>query len=58
MEKHYFLLWTAFFPYFYHKVIFYSAELFDPAVNFKFYLDIFIFLRINTNQTSKKQYVN
>ena len=57
MRKHYFLLWmkkTAFFPYFYHGIIFYSAELFDCAVNFKFYLNIFIFLNINTNQTSKE----
>ena len=61
MRKHYFLLWTketAFFPYFYHGIIFYSAELFDCAVNFKFYLNIFIFLNINTNQTSNEQYLN
>ena len=61
MRKHYFLLWTketAFFPYFYHGIIFYSAELFDCAVNFKFYLNIFIFLNINTNQISKGQYMN
>ena len=46
MRKHYFLLWTkeiAFFPYFYHWIIFYNAELFDCTVNFKFYLNIFIF---------------
>ena len=39
MKKHYFLLWAKetafFFPYFYHEIIFYSAELFDCAVNFK-----------------------
>ena len=61
MRKHYFLLCmkkTAFFPYFYHGVIFYSTELFDCAVNFKFYLNIFIFLNINTNQTSKEQYLS
>ena len=61
MRKHDFLLWTketAFFPNFYHGVIFYSAELFDCAVNFKFYLNIFILLNINTNQTSKEQYFN
>ena len=60
MKKH-FLLWTketAFFPYFYHKIIFYSAELFEFAFNFKFYWNIFIFLNINTNQTSKEQYLN
>ena len=48
MRKH-FLLWTketAFFGYFYNEIIFYSAELFDCAVNFKFYLNIFIFLNI------------
>ena len=52
MRKHYFLLWTketALFPYFYHGIIFYSAELFDYAVSFKFYLNIFMFLNINTN---------
>ena len=38
-----------FFPCLYHGIIFYSAELFDCAVNFKFYLNIFIFLNINTN---------
>ena len=39
MKKHYFLLWTketAFFPYFHHEIIFYSAELFDCAVNYIF----------------------
>ena len=39
MKKYYFPLWTketAFFTYFYHGVIFYSAELFDCAVNFNF----------------------
>ena len=57
--KHYFLLWmkeTAFFPCFYHGIIFSSAELFDCTVKFKFYLNIF--LNINTNQTSKEQYSN
>ena len=47
IRKHYFLLWTKeaeFFPYFYHGFIIYVAELFDCAVNFKFYLNIFIFL--------------
>ena len=60
MRKH-FLLWTketAFFPYFHHGIIFYSAELFDCAVNFKFYMNTFVFLNINTNQTSKQQYLN
>ena len=31
---------TTFFTYFYHGIIFHSAELFDCAVNFKFYLQI------------------
>ena len=46
MKKHSFLLWlreTALIPYFYHEIIFYSAELFDCAVIVKFYLNIFIF---------------
>ena len=49
MRKHFFVLWTkerAFLPYFYLGIIFYSAELFDSAVNFKFYLNIFIFLKV------------
>ena len=61
MKKHFFLLWTketVFFTYFYHGIIFNSTELFECAVNFKFYLSIFIFLNINTNQTSKEQYLN
>ena len=48
MRKQYFLLWkkeTAFFPFLYHGIIFYSAELLDCAINFKFYLNIFIFLQ-------------
>ena len=50
MEKHYFVLWTketAFFSFFFpHEITFYSAEIFDSAVNFKFDLNIFIFLNI------------
>ena len=49
---------AAFFPYFYHEIIFYSAELFDWTVNFKFYLNISTFLNLNTNQTTKDQYLN
>ena len=49
---------TASFPYFYYGNIFYRAELFDCAVNFEFYLNIFMFLNINANQTSKEQYLN
>ena len=57
MKKHYFLLRTkeaASFPYFHHDIFSASAEPFDCAVNFKFYLNVFIFLNINTNQTSKE----
>ena len=53
----YFLLCTketAFFPYFYHEIIFYSTERFDCAVNFKFYLNFFTFFNINKNQTLKE----
>ena len=61
MKKHYFLLWTketaTVFIYFYLEIIFCSGELFDYVVNFKFYLNIFIFLNLNTNQTSKEQYL-
>ena len=35
-----------------------SAELLDCAFSFKFYLNVFTFLNINTNQTSKEQYLN
>ena len=59
--QHYFLLWskeTVFFSYFYHEIIFSSAELFDCTVKFKFYLNILVFLNINTNHASKEQYLN
>ena len=47
------------FYLFYHEITFYSAELFDCAVNFKFYLNIFTFLSINVNQKrQKEQYFN
>ena len=49
---------AVFFPYFYHEIIFYSTELFDCAVNVKFYLNVFIILNVNTNQTSREQYLN
>ena len=32
-----------------YEINFYSAELFECAINFKFYLNIFIFLIINAN---------
>ena len=38
-----------FFLIFTNEIIFYSAELFVCAVNFKFYLNIFTFLNIKTN---------
>ena len=41
-----------------HFFLIFSAELFVCEVNFKFYLNIFIFLDINTNQTSEEQYLN
>ena len=44
MKKHYFLLWkkeTASFRYFYHEIIFYSAEVFDFSINSKFQWNIF-----------------
>ena len=47
-----------FFLTFTDEIIFYSVELFICGVNFKFYLNIFIFLNKNTNQTSKEQYLN
>ena len=46
------------FLIFTNEMFFYSAELFVCAVNFKFYLNIFIFLNRYTNQTSKEQYLN
>ena len=48
----------AFFPYFEHGIIFYRSELNGCEVNFKFYLNIFIFLNTNTNQTLKEVYLN
>ena len=56
MRKHCFLLWTketTFFSYFYLGIMFYCAELFDCAVNLRFYLNIFIFLNKNTNQNQR-----
>ena len=46
---------STFFPYFHYEIIFCCAELFGCAFNFKFCLNIFIFLKTNTNQTSKEQ---
>ena len=45
MKKHFLLCTkeTVFFPYFYHEITFYSAELFDSVVHFKFYLNISVF---------------
>ena len=47
-----------FFPYFHYEIIFCCAELFECILNFKFCWNIFIFLNINTNQTSKEQDLN
>ena len=33
------------------KLFFYSTDLFDCAANFKFNVNIFIILKVNTNQT-------
>ena len=49
---------NSIFSLFYLGIIVYSVELFDGAVNFKFYSNIFVILNINTNQTSKEQYLN
>ena len=38
------------------ELIFCYAELFECAFNFKFCWNIFIFLNINTNQTSKEKF--
>ena len=57
MKKHCFL-WAnkaSFFSYIYHEIIICSLKPFDCAVNFKFCLKIFIFLKIDTNQTFKEQ---
>ena len=48
----------CFFCFFYHEIIFYSTELSECTINFKLYLNIFIFLNISTNQTSKEEYLN
>ena len=48
---------NVFFPLFFHyEIIFCCAELFECAFNFKFCWNIFIFLNINTNQTSKERF--
>ena len=44
------------FPYFHHEIIFYCVELFKWI--FKFYENIFMFLNINTNHTSKEHDLN
>ena len=49
---------TTLFSYFHNEIIFCCAELFECAFNFKFSWNIFIFLNINTNQTSKEQDLN
>ena len=51
LKKSYFLLWKKrrILSYFHHKIVIYSTKLFDCSFNFKFCLDFFIFLNINTN---------
>ena len=49
---------TTLFSYFHNEIIFCCTELFECAFNFKFSWNIFIFLIINTNQTSKEQDLN
>ena len=44
-----------FFPYFHYKIILCCTGLFECTFNFKFCQNIFIFLNINTNQTSSKR---
>ena len=44
-----------FFPYFHYKIILCSTGLFECTFNFKLCQNIFIFLNINTNQTSSKR---
>ena len=56
-KKHYFLLRrkeTAFFPYFHYEIIFCSAELFECALKYFLHQNIFMFLNITPNKTSKK----
>ena len=47
-----------FFCYFHYEIIFYCVELFKCTFNFKFCLNIFVSLNVNTNQTSKEQDLN
>ena len=48
----------AFSPYFHNEIIFCCTELFECAFNFKFLQNIFTFLNIDINQTSKEQDLN
>ena len=61
-KKHYSFYYRAkkwhFFPYFYCEIIFYRTELWDCTLNIKFCWDVFIFLNININQTTKEQDLN
>ena len=58
MKKHFLLCTkeTVFFPYFYHEITFYSAELFDSVVHFKFYLNISMFL--NKHKSNIKEAIS
>ena len=61
MKKRYFYYRgkkMCFFSCLHHEIIFYSAELFDSAFNFKLSWNIFMFLNVITNQASKEQGFN
>ena len=60
MKKNIFIIEerNGLFPCFHLEIIFYSAELFDCALNFKFSYNIFIYPNIITNKTSKEQGFN
>ena len=57
MKKYLFMeeINSFFFPYFYYEIIFCCTGLFECTFNFKFCQSIFIFLNINSNQTSSNK---
>ena len=60
-EKHFFFHGRKklfFFCYFFYEITICCAELFEYAINFKFFYTTFIFLKINTNQALKEQNLN
>ena len=57
----YFLLWTketVFFPYFYTMELFSTVLSYLTAQSTLYFSWISLYLNINTNQTSKEQYLN